>query len=298
MYEWISNSGNCMSTIIRNASVADHTALNNLYAQWGKAFQHSVDDQYFVAEYDNKLIAAVRLSFENNVFLVRSLFVDKEFRGCGVATKLLGQVNKELGTAQAYCIALGAHQKSLGDIGFQKIAGLTAPEFLTARRDNLKETDGDVILLKRGNGIEVRPILASDLELAMKLIREFGLPEVEQLSSNDIRSIYSKITANGGAVLGAFKGKEMVGTCTVNVCANLSWSGRPYSIIENIIVTKDSRNQGLGKYLLLYSKHYAASKNCYKVALMTQDKNVAAATFYTSAGFSDDKVGYQMRFGA
>lgn len=287
-----------MSTIIRNANVSDYPALKELYAQWGKAFQHSIDDQYFLAEFGNRLIAAVRLSFENNVFLVRSLYVDKEFRGCGVATKLLGHVNKELGMAEVFCIALGIHQKFLGDIGFQKIAGLTAPEFLTARRDSLKETDGDVILLKRSAGIEVRPILVSDLELAMNLIREFGLSEVEKLSNNDIRSIYSKITANGGAVLGAFRGKEMVGTCTVNVCANLSWSGRPYSIIENIIVTEGSRNQGLGKYLLLFSKHFAASKNCYKVALMTREKNVAATTFYTSAGFSDDKVGYQMRFGA
>lgn len=287
-----------MSTTIRNASFADYPALNGLYAQWGKAFQHSIDDQYFLAEYGNKLIAAVRLSFENNVFLVRSLYVDKEFRGCGVATKLLGHVNKELGTAEVYCIALGIHQKFLSDIGFQKIAGLTAPEFLTARRDSLKETDGDVILLKRSAGIEVRPILVSDLELAMNLIREFELSEVEKLSNNDIRRIYSKITGNGGAVLGAFRGKEMVGTCTVNVCANLSWSGRPYSIIENIIVTEGSRNQGLGKYLLLFSKHFAASKNCYKVALMTREKNVAATTFYTSAGFSDDKIGYQMRFGA
>ncbi|WP_425348429.1 hypothetical protein [Vreelandella neptunia] len=42
----------------------------------------------------------------------------------------------------------------------------------------------------------------------------------------------------------------MVGTCTVNMCANLNWSGRTYVIIENVIVSKAHRKQSIGKAIL------------------------------------------------
>jgi GNAT superfamily N-acetyltransferase len=256
-----------------------------------------MDDHYFLAEHEGRIIAAIRLAFENSIFVVRSLYVQKKFRGCGVARELLSQVEKVLGSAEVYCLALENHEKLLGAIGLQKILGLTAPAFLTARRKGLQEEGVDAILMKRSVGVEVRPLMAKDLELAMDLISEFELPEVQKLSKNDIRSIFSRIASSGGAVVGAFQNNVMVGTCTVNICANLSWSGRPYSIIENIIVTKTAQGQGIGKCLLLFSKHFAASKNCHKVALMTHDTNITDTSLYTAAGFSDDKVGYQIRFG-
>jgi GNAT superfamily N-acetyltransferase len=280
----------------RTAIEIDHSRLKDLYARWGNAFQHCMDDHYFLAEYKGNIIAAIRLAFENSIFVVRSLYVQKEFRGCGVARKLLHHVEKALGSAEVYCLALESHEKLLGAIGLQKIVGLTAPAFLTARRKGLQEEGKNAILMKRSVGVEVRPLLAEDLELAMDLISEFKLPEVQKLTKNDIRNIYSRISSSGGAVVGAFQNNVMVGTCTVNICANLSWSGRPYSIIENVIVTKEAQGQGIGKYLLLFSKHFAASKNCHKVALMTHDTNVADTSLYTSAGFTDDKVGYQTRF--
>jgi len=44
-----------------------------------------------------------------------------------------------------------------------------------------------------------------------------------------------------GAVVGVFQNNVMVGSCTVNICASLSWSGKPYSIIEKLIVTKGAQ---------------------------------------------------------
>lgn len=52
--------------------------------------------------------------------------------------------------------------------------------------------------MKRSAGVQVRPLLAEDLELVMDLISEFKLPEVQKLSKNDIHSIYSRISSSGG----------------------------------------------------------------------------------------------------
>jgi GNAT superfamily N-acetyltransferase len=90
----------------------------------------------------------------------------------------------------------------------------------------------------------------------------------------------------------------IVGTCTLNICPNFSWSGRPYAIIENVIVTKEFRNQGVGKALLAHASKLAESKGCYKVALMTDSKEPATLKFYESAGFEGSKQGFQRRFNA
>lgn len=285
-----------MNISTRQASQEDLFAIESLYQEWGRAFGKSRNDHFIVAEQAGSIIGVINLAYEEPAFVVRSLYVQESSRKQGVASRLLHALEKELGIGEAYCLCLQG-QESLGEeIGMQVIGGLTAPEFLRARYERLKEADPGVVLLKRTLGIGVRPLTVNDLSQAMGLIAEFHLPEVKALTENDVRNIYSKIVSAGGVVLGAFEGDELLGTCTLNVCANLSWSGRPYGIVENIIVTESKRNKGIGKYLLLVASRTAISKDCYKVALMTQQRSEAMQSFYKSAGFSDDKVGYQMRF--
>ncbi len=99
-------------------------------------------------------------------------------------------------------------------------------------------------------------------------------------------------------MVGAFEGSQLIGTCTVNMCSNLSWSGRPYAMIENVIVSKNFRNIGIGKAILEFAKNWALDKGCYKVALMTGSKKPETLHFYESAGFVGNKTGFQYRSGA
>lgn len=282
----------------RTARTEDYPAIEALFMEWGRAFGKSANDHFFVATLEHQVVGVVNLAFEEPAFIIRSLYVKQDFRNQGVAGQLLRSVEQVLGVAEAYALCT-KEQESLGArIGMQAIGGLTAPEFLRARYEQLRESVPDVILLKRSFGLEVRPIQVNDLPQAMDLLAEFQLPEVRAMTENDIRGIYSKISSSGGVVIGAFQKDRLVGTCTLNICANLSWSGRPYGIIENIIVTENERNRGIGRNMLLVASRMAVSKNCYKVALMTQQRSEAMQAFYKSAGFSDDKVGYQMRFDA
>jgi N-acetylglutamate synthase-like GNAT family acetyltransferase len=287
-----------MNISTRSANAQDFPDIESLFREWGRAFGKSRNDHFFVAETEAGLVGVINLAFDDPAFVIRSLYVAQSARKQGVALKLLDCVDRELGVAEAYCLCMEG-QQALGErIGLKQIAGLTAPDFLRARFERLRESDPEVILLKRSVGFEVRTLTVNDLQQAMELLAEFQLPEVRALTENDIRNIYSKIIASGGVVLGAFRRDQLLGTCTLNICANLSWSGRPYGIIENIIVTEGERNRGIGKSLLLVASRTAVNKNCYKVALMTQQRSEAMQAFYKSAGFSDDKVGYQMRFDA
>ncbi len=146
--------------------------------------------------------------------------------------------------------------------------------------------------------MEIRQVKDTEVEGVLDLIDGYDRPKASRPSEEMIQAIYASILQSGGCIVGAFTGSDLVGTCTVNVCSNLSWSGRPFAIIENVIVLKAYRNQGLGKALLEYSKSFAQRADCYKVALLTGSKDPATHKFYISAGFSASKQGYQIRFNA
>ncbi|ARU54134.1 GNAT family acetyltransferase [Oleiphilus messinensis] len=146
--------------------------------------------------------------------------------------------------------------------------------------------------------MEIRSVTESELTEILDLIDSFDRLPAPRPDTMKLHDIYKSIQASGGCVLGACIDDKLVGTCTVNICPNLSWSGRPYAMIENVIVAHGFRKQGLGKALLDYAVKHAKSKGCYKVALMTGVKTSSVDRFYKRAGFSGDKLGYQIRFDA
>jgi len=146
--------------------------------------------------------------------------------------------------------------------------------------------------------METRQVKEGEVEAVLDLIEGYDRPKAPRPSVKELQAIYASIRQSGGCIVGALAGSDMIGTCTVNLCPNLSWSGRPYAIIENVIVAKDHRRQGVGKALLQYGKEFAQRAGCYKVALMTGSKDPAAHNFYASVGFSASKQGYQVRLNA
>lgn len=147
--------------------------------------------------------------------------------------------------------------------------------------------------------MELRQVELEEIESVLALIDQYERPTSRRPTHERTKEIYAAIKESGGCVVGAFgEGDNLVGTCTVNVCPNLSWSGRPYAIIENVIVARDHRKKGIGSAILQYATSFARQAGCYKVALMTGSKDPATHRFYESAGFSAGKQGYQVRFNA
>lgn len=143
--------------------------------------------------------------------------------------------------------------------------------------------------------MEINKVGISNISEVLSLIDEYDRPVSEWPNRKEIERIYASIIESGGCVIGAFINGSIIGTCTVNICPNLSWSGRPYAIIENVIVSKDYRNKGVGKSILQRAKEHAFDQGCYKVSLMTGSKKPETLKFYESAGFMGNKIGYQIR---
>lgn len=103
--------------------------------------------------------------------------------------------------------------------------------------------------------MEVRQVQLEEIEGVQALIDQYERPTAQRPGPEQIKEIYARIVGSGGCIIGAFKEREqLLGTCTVNICPNLSWSGRPYGIIENVIVDLDHRNQNNDEasFIVLY----------------------------------------------
>ena len=74
-------------------------------------------------------------------------------------------------------------------------------------------------------------------------------------------------------------------TCTLAVVPNLTWRGRPYAVIENVVTHPDHRRNGLGRQVLHFAIEAALEADCYKVTLSTGSTQESTLRFYEEAGF-------------
>ena len=88
----------------------------------------------------------------------------------------------------------------------------------------------------------------------------------------------------------------VVATCYLNVIPNLTRSGAPYAMIENVVVDAALRGGGLGRHVVRFALAEAWRRGCYKVLLQTGSRDPRVHRFYESCGFSArDKTGFVAR---
>jgi GNAT superfamily N-acetyltransferase len=88
---------------------------------------------------------------------------------------------------------------------------------------------------------------------------------------------------------------QLVSSCTLDIIKNLTRSGKPYGLIENVVTHKDYRKKGYGTAILHKAVETAKENNCYKVVLLTGRKEESVLRFYERAGFEKGiKTGFIM----
>jgi len=89
---------------------------------------------------------------------------------------------------------------------------------------------------------------------------------------------------------------RLVSTCTLAIIKNLTRSGRPFGLIENVVTHPEHREKGYGTLVLRKAVEIARENNCYKVMLLTSQKDEPTLNFYEKAGFSrGEKTGFIVR---
>ena len=89
---------------------------------------------------------------------------------------------------------------------------------------------------------------------------------------------------------------QLVAACFVCVIPNLTRSGRPYALIENVVTHADYRRRGIGKRVLQKALAFAWERDCYKAMLMTSRTDPEVHAFYERCGFAaGEKHGFIAR---
>jgi GNAT superfamily N-acetyltransferase len=78
---------------------------------------------------------------------------------------------------------------------------------------------------------------------------------------------------------------RLVSACMLAIIKNLTRSGRPFGLIENVVTHSEYRNKGYGTAILQKAVEIAKENNCYKVVLLTGRKEESTLRFYERAGF-------------
>lgn len=89
---------------------------------------------------------------------------------------------------------------------------------------------------------------------------------------------------------------RVIGTACLIVVPNLSHRGRPYALVENVVVDADSRNAGHGELLMRHAMAEAQRAGCYKLALTSNKQRPDAHRFYQRLGFRATSEGFRIDF--
>jgi GNAT superfamily N-acetyltransferase len=83
------------------------------------------------------------------------------------------------------------------------------------------------------------------------------------------------------------------GTALVSLCADVMFGSQPFAVVENIIVSKDSRSMGVGMALLRHVEAFCITSQCSKIMLLSSARRVEAHRFFEREGFTgSSKIGF------
>ncbi|MBQ1053116.1 GNAT family N-acetyltransferase [Micromonospora sp. C51] len=85
-----------------------------------------------------------------------------------------------------------------------------------------------------------------------------------------------------------------VGTVDSIVVPNLTRGGRPYMLVENVVVARSARRQGVANRMFDALIGLARAAGCYKVQLLSHVDRSDAHMFYESRGLRPVAQGYRL----
>ena len=87
---------------------------------------------------------------------------------------------------------------------------------------------------------------------------------------------------------------RIVASAVFVLVPNLTHGGRPYAILENVVVDAGERGRGIGEMLVRHLVERARQAGCYKVALTSNKRRTDAHRFYRRLGFEATHEGFRI----
>jgi GNAT superfamily N-acetyltransferase len=98
----------------------------------------------------------------------------------------------------------------------------------------------------------------------------------------------------GRTVLVADDGTRLIGTADVLIVPNLTHGGRPWAIVENVVVDWHAQGTGVGTALLTEALRLARDAGCYMLQLLSLNHRTEAHAFYQRLGLEPVAAGFRL----
>ena len=136
-----------------------------------------------------------------------------------------------------------------------------------------------------------REAASADMEALLGLYELLEFKPVQSLSPEAARVRFERYKQYPDyRIYVAELGEAIVGTFALIIVDSVAHSGRPFAIVEDVVVSQKYQGQGIGKGMMEFAMHRCKEFGCYKLALSSHLKRPKAHSFYESLGF--DKHGF------
>ncbi|MEX0286499.1 MAG: GNAT family N-acetyltransferase [Paracoccaceae bacterium] len=140
--------------------------------------------------------------------------------------------------------------------------------------------------------------------MTVRVLTQADWPEAEALYKDltegdwigDAAMFATVLAHPGTTIWGLEQEGRLLAMATLHILPNVTYGGRPYALVENVVTATRARGLGCGRQVMTRLAEEARAAGCYKVMLLT-GQGRAARGFYEALGYSaDEKWGMILRF--
>ncbi|WP_297439243.1 GNAT family N-acetyltransferase [uncultured Clostridium sp.] len=133
-----------------------------------------------------------------------------------------------------------------------------------------------------------------DIPKLIKLYKELVNRETDlDIACNKYNEI---LKDENQCILVAKENDEIIGTLMGVVCKSLALDGKPFLVVEDVIVNPNLRGKGIGKTLVEEIDKFAISKDCLYAIVVSSGFRKFSHIFYEKVGFDEDVVGFRKSY--
>jgi N-acetylglutamate synthase-like GNAT family acetyltransferase len=148
----------------------------------------------------------------------------------------------------------------------------------------------------------IRKARLSDLPALLQLYDHLrgGLSYVKrrpmELTAMHKKALATMLKDRRTLVLVAETRGKVVGTCTLYILDRVYWQGKPWGVLDSIVVAEGAQGSGIGSKLIRHAIKCCKAAKCSQINLTSNTQRTRAHLFYESLGFERTYVGFKMTF--
>lgn len=144
----------------------------------------------------------------------------------------------------------------------------------------------------------IRRAEKADLPRIIELLSQLSIDAPREDPTHDYSAAFEAVDADPRQTLLVLETPErsIAGTLVLVIVPNLSYQGRPWAVIENVVIDDAARGSGYGEQLVRHAIELAQQAGCHKVGLTSNKQRPEAHRFYERLGFTASHEGFKLYF--